>query len=89
MRLRAYPRGLAFPAVQQTREHPVLQRPLLVPHRPSVLADLELAALPHLRLPRRGPAGFVLEALDIRVVGTCERCRRPEGMQPKPKQHMI
>jgi Fe2+ or Zn2+ uptake regulation protein len=61
----------------------------LVCRRCGQIADMELAALTHLRLPRRGPAGFVLEALDIRVVGTCERCRRPEGMQPKPKQRPI
>jgi Fur family peroxide stress response transcriptional regulator len=61
----------------------------LVCRRCGQIADMELAALRHLRLPRRGPAGCVLEALDIRVVGTCERCRRPDGMQPKLKQHFI
>jgi Fur family peroxide stress response transcriptional regulator len=61
----------------------------LVCRRCGQIADLELAALRRLRLPRRGRAGFALEALDIRVVGTCERCRRPEGMQRKPKHHLI
>ena len=61
----------------------------LVCRRCGQIADMELAALKPLRLPRRGPAGFVLEALDIRVVGTCERCRQPGGMEPKPKQRLI
>ncbi len=40
------------------------------------MADTELEALEQLSLPRRGPAGFVFERLDISIIGICAACRR-------------
>jgi len=43
------------------------------------MTDLEDARLAALRPPAGLPEGFAAEGLDIRVVGTCQDCRRPQS----------
>ena len=49
----------------------------LVCRRCGRIMDFE--ADPGIPLPRGGPGGFVPERLDIRIIGTCGKCRRRGG----------
>jgi Fur family peroxide stress response transcriptional regulator len=55
----------------------------LVCRRCGCIMDWNVEALEGLSLPRRGPAGFVPEDFDIRIIGTCGRCRRSGGRRSK------
>lgn len=57
----------------------------LVCRRCGCIMDWNVEALEGLSLPRRGPAGFVPEDFDIRIIGTCGQCRRSGGRRPKLK----
>jgi Fe2+ or Zn2+ uptake regulation protein len=54
----------------------------LVPHQHLVcrwcgsITDFEDASLSRFRLPAREYSGFIVEELDVRVVGMCLECRR-------------
>ncbi|TMB18360.1 MAG: transcriptional repressor [Deltaproteobacteria bacterium] len=41
------------------------------------MTDVQMPALSALRLRERAVPGFVVEGLDIRIVGRCATCRRP------------
>ncbi|MBZ5495507.1 MAG: transcriptional repressor [Acidobacteriia bacterium] len=54
----------------------------LVCRRCGRIVDSEVAAFARLRLPQCS-VDFVPETFDIRIVGTCRRCRRPGGRRTK------
>jgi Fur family transcriptional regulator, peroxide stress response regulator len=49
------------------------------------ILDFEVKSRPRLRLPLQVLADFVPETFEIRIVGICARCRRPDGRWRKTK----
>ena len=63
----------------------------LAPHQHLVcrrcrrIIDSVVRSFEGLRLPRVGLGDFQAESLDIRIIGTCGRCRRPGGRRAEAK----
>ncbi len=47
------------------------------------IVDFEDETLSNVKLPRSRPAGFTAEELEIRVMGTCEVCRRSRSKRSR------